>query len=140
MIQTNELRIGNYIHRLDLKGGVGYIDCEKRMIGIKNAPLISVKVAGVVSGKVIFGDGVQEAECLSPIPLTEEILLKCGFEDMGYGLYSLVNLFLNSNNDGFGIEISSNEDSFFKGVRITSLHQLQNLYFALTGEELEIQL
>lgn len=75
---------------------------------------------------------------ISPIPLTEELLLKCGFErNKTYKRY-----FYN------GISISKYEgekyfvfDGWrFRAIDIKYLHQLQNLYFILTGEELTINL
>lgn len=70
---------------------------------------------------------------ITPIPLTPEILEKAGFvnKDLGNLSYNL------AYGDGVCISIS------FNGTWIcylTYLHQLQNLYFALTGEELNISL
>ncbi len=94
----------------------------------------------------------------TPIPLTEEILLKCGFEK---------NECVSNFNDTFSIVSKSNsrravglhqpkqfentsiyfvmfrEDvgiDFSDLNEIEYLHELQNLYFALTGDELDIQL
>jgi hypothetical protein len=73
-------------------------------------------------------------EFIEPIPLTEEWLLKFGgrktiVED--YPIY-----FVNP----FDIEFYKNESvvliSGNTEVKIKYVHQLQNLYFALTGEEL----
>ena len=77
---------------------------------------------------------------LEPIELTEEILLKCGFEKREDGDY---NLFKYSEVD---IVICSDFSSWkcdginFSVNYIKYLHQLQNLYFALTNKELEINL
>lgn len=79
-----------------------------------------------------------------PIPLTPEILEKCGF-DCGFSGYK---------KDGFAFTIWHNgkegqdKDSFIIQDNVTQcelttikyLHQLQNLIFALTGTELEISL
>lgn len=89
-----------------------------------------------------------------PIPLTEEILLKAGFDmiqlteketthycnmrtNFGYPALKLNDYAL----------LKSNAQTptgylFLESLRIRCkyLHQLQNLYFALTGEELNIQL
>jgi hypothetical protein len=80
-----------------------------------------------------------------PIPLTPEILDKAGFRKINY-----------YEGNAFGLEISDShelvcnermfwlacDDSFYNEPldHIKYLHQLQNLYFALTGEELNIQL
>jgi len=86
-----------------------------------------------------------------PIPLTEEWLLKFGFEkivfdseETGYGIEYRLDI---NNNTTFVIE-----DDFSFGIEnkqlnthwleldfdiFTGIHQLQNLYFALTQKELE---
>lgn len=75
-----------------------------------------------------------------PIPLTHKILVQFGFT-----------CYLNPNNTGsviydlndFKIIEHKTEDFSLRDMhskRFTYLHQLQNLYFALTGEELEIKL
>lgn len=70
-----------------------------------------------------------------PIPLTEEILLKCGFEKHNKEFWFkdfFIGLIDNSFNlkEGIGVYVA---DVYY-------LHQLQNLYFALTNEELTVNL
>jgi hypothetical protein len=88
-----------------------------------------------------------------PIPLTEEWLLKLGFEKgetFDYGI-SLKHVPMFSKNNIF-ILLSENVYSYFvriydggtsedndKVAEIHFVHQLQNLYFALTGEELMVK-
>ena len=84
---------------------------------------------------------------LIPIQLTEEILLKCRFS-MKYGTdpqeQNALKIFNLENFEILKFEL----DKFFffstgKGLihtNIKYLHQLQNLYFALTSKELEINL
>ena len=70
---------------------------------------------------------------LNPIPLTEEWLLKFGFEkkigwdDLIYHVKNNVDLY----------EFLSGYEYY--DFHIKHVHQLQNLYFALTGEELKIK-
>ena len=76
-----------------------------------------------------------------PIVLTEDILLKCGFEfissQQGQTYY---------HKDGWIVLQSygkwhySPSLSNTVGKSIDYLHQLQDLYFALTGEELNVEL
>lgn len=82
---------------------------------------------------------------LLPIPLTEEILLKCGFENGKYykNLRIKANDYLHSIKFFRGKWIYSTDESdaaCYSLVELKYLHQLQNLYFALTGEELNIEL
>ena len=68
-----------------------------------------------------------------PIKLTEEWLLKFGFvkKEIGYSkLTEMEQCFLIS----FGKHTSVNGIKFNNEIK--TVHQLQNLYFALTGEEL----
>jgi hypothetical protein len=92
----------------------------------------------------LFGAYVVEWDKLYPIPLTEEWLADFGFIDK----------YKSCNNDwsiyGFTINQQSDEDDdgnkipqeqiFYYQYQydIKYVHQLQNLYFALTGKELTI--
>jgi hypothetical protein len=73
---------------------------------------------------------------LNPIPLTEEWLLKFGFveidtfDDHCYYLQKC-DLGLDRSFQPYGIGFIT---------ELKHVHQLQNLYFALTGEELKIEL
>jgi hypothetical protein len=74
------------------------------------------------------GEHIEYISLYDPIPLTEEWLLK-------FGLMSIkTELGLWNNGDAiyfnYGLE---------KSIQLKYVHQLQNLYFALTGEELEIK-
>ena len=96
-------------------------------------------------------------EEVTPIPLTDEILLKAGFESYT-SCYEKVyfdndekyNVFRVMFNDlGYWVileqkhGIDADGNITWIGLNMGTykyLHQLQNLYFALTGEELEIKL
>lgn len=122
MIQANGLRIGNYCYCQDdinVIYGItkeGFVQYEK--------------------DSNVYYCGIDE---LKPIELTEEILLKCGFEISTDKEHFFINYY------GFCL-VYDGKDYCLK-MRIDEpyvvcysryLHQLQNLYFALTGEELEI--
>jgi hypothetical protein len=89
---------------------------------------------------IINGWQIDEGVELFGVPLTEKILLKCGLERAKeYGIHSFWV------NKGWKIYYCA----FNKGARFIErgwiadmqyLHQLQNLYFALTGTELEVNL
>lgn len=78
-----------------------------------------------------------------PIPLTEEILLKCGFSNNGDGG---VELYLKPMILSYDLKtkkmylMAGQFAECTDTVPCEYLHQLQNLYFALTGEELTINL
>ena len=79
-----------------------------------------------------FGDG----EVVEPISLTEEILLKCGFKKINKIYFRKGALTIEV--QSFGHFRVSFDGKML--VNLKHLHQLQNLYFALTNEELNIEL
>jgi hypothetical protein len=92
-------------------------------------------------------DGDEDTE---PIPLTPEILDKCGFakyDKRNYPLYApITERYYRQNGvliaEGFSGSYSLRDD--IKGGSIYNcffkyLHELQNLHFAITGKELEIR-
>ena len=119
-MKGSELRIGNYYMFADYNG------------------IVARKVREIKSNE--FGligdyDGTNYEIC-KPIRLTEEWLLKFGF-------YKNDELFtIEWNEFSFSIFDFDNGkfaiNNSFNYVDINYVHQLQNLYFALTGEELII--
>lgn len=123
-MRSNEFRLGNLYHFEDVSGMV-----VERVDYIENNMV-----------------DVNPMDLIHPIPLTEEWLLKFGFEKSTFGSSTM----FFSNNDSFGyIEEQAyrcndnygyclnDEKMWF--LEIKYVHQLQNLFFALTGEELTIQ-
>lgn len=115
-----ELRIGNLVNHVSF--------------GISKVNAINEESISVwYDGKRYWDD----SRFIEPILLTEEILLKAGFvlqpwqhALQGFDVYKLDNLTFNKNHNKFWYKNSND----FKQPE--SLHQLQNLYFALTGKEL----
>jgi hypothetical protein len=114
MMTANELRIGNW---LQLETYIKY---------------------------QINGDGYNTVLDLTiPIPLTEEILLKCGFKN---GVMLMIdeteNVIYFDKYDKAFYTYSGLGEPYSYGFKsnIKHLHQLQNLYFALTNQELNIEL
>ena len=75
---------------------------------------------------------------IQPIPLTEEWLLQLGFvkdTDIDYRYYHI--------NGSLAYDLDDNciriDDTWEFGKRMF-VHEIQNLYFALTGQELELNL
>jgi hypothetical protein len=84
----------------------------------------------------------MESESVKPIPLTEEWLLKFGF-DKTLNQYKTVTSINkgNSENIPFIVLYLDNEfqyDDLRFRTNLKYVHQLQNLYFALTNEELKL--
>lgn len=80
---------------------------------------------------------------IKPIPLSEEVLLKCGFEDVT----SYKDFWLTIEDD-LRIEIAlRHSDRVYTSISdmgissdIKHLHQLQNLFYSITQTELEVSL
>lgn len=143
MIKANDLR------RNDL---VLFAPSGKRHHTIKPRPC---KVLEVHEEKVVVEDmGLKLSlfygtEDLQPIPLTPEILDKCGFMEVENDILPYWQWMGEDRNviewheDGSILIGKAGECSHGFNTdehRITSLHQLQNLYYALTGEELNVKL
>ena len=124
MIQANELRIGNWIT-------YKYEPIQVTMIG--QYGIQSKDKDSVTNAKFVTPD-------LKPIPLTAEILEQCGFKNtiLGgeyvYNERGIMKIYINS----IGLVSYKIGDIIFTTIHY--LHQLQNLYFALTGEELQVNL
>ena len=109
-----------------------------------------------VEGLSTWDDIIQNSNCaerplnqFEPIELTEEWLLKFGFKIADHKEYNLFlskdyprnYLNIHTNTDGeqkITVFCSDEDESSFMLENIKHVHQLQNLYFALTNEELKI--
>ena len=88
---------------------------------------------------------VHDNTYFKPIPLTEEWLLKFGFENLGeikevsnrYVLFNVIDGTSNFELYEYGNEYDACiDDNSIYIHELKYVHQLQNLYFALTGKEL----
>ncbi len=120
-MKANELRIGNWVSYIGNKA------CVVTRVGYEPSGIyISAKNNATVFYNV--------SDAFNPIPLTPEILEKAGFEKGSYKsmFYPI---------GAFNLVVSA-DWAMYNGVKFTCqyLHQLQNLVYCLTGEELNIQL
>lgn len=138
-MKANELRIGNWVN--DVKGG-GY-----NVPGFQRVRKIDEK--GVNHWQDMGASGYAKFEDIEPIPLTPEILVKAGFKRWHDGTHRkqideyIVFHVEEDGCYGFWSDSKENEADFTlrsQDNHIEYLHQLQNLFFALTGQELEIEL
>jgi len=126
-MKAKELRLGNLI----------YVKYD----GIN--PQTKIRKVSLATISEVTRDGNDIS--YKPIPLTEEWLVKFGF----YGKYKSVNTQWSLG--GFSIQQESNVDEEHNTIPteqrfhynwdfvVEYVHSLQNLYFALTGEELAIK-
>lgn len=123
-MKANELRIGNWVSFFNMIEKERYIQV--------NARFFASLAGGRMASEMRFDEELNGY--YHPISLTSEILKKCGFVDRKLGNFYFLE---NGNLTIEGYEHDYN--GLFIG-NIESMHQLQNLYFALTGTELEINL
>lgn len=147
-MKSNELRIGNYVlieneQHEHVKGAFMRVQgIEKIHMSQKEKEWFSDSDSSIsvicTSGDWVCNSFNQYNQFIKPIELTEEILLKCGFvkdEFDNWENETRLGLYKPEEFDGY---LSIWGDSTVGECNY--LHQLQNLYFALTGEELKINL
>lgn len=106
---TNELRLGNII-------GQGVID-------------------GIFAANVFIYGKPYLFDELEPIKLTEEFLFKFGFRKQMGCMFTNKITIRNSIKDKYELRVSDGLDFMI----VKHVHQLQNIYFSLTGEELTLK-
>ena len=130
-MKANEFRIGNLIETPMGNKEIGGV-CETE------APYIRLKDERYI--------GYRLRDC-NPIRLTENILLKCGFvaktktDDFykdGIAIASSYMTCRTEERSGFYLNLGNGNCPL--NISINHVHELQNLYFALTGEELKVEL
>ena len=130
-MKPEELRVGNWVqYKQGFKKGEGY--CQVELIHDKHFDCRHKLLGFTPNGEY------------KPIPLTPEILEKCGFDNVGLVAYSIKisdYSMLVGNKTGFELVSRVNDKiNVVPVLEMPHLHQLQNLYYALTGEELTIEL
>jgi len=120
-MEAKELRIGNYVN----------FEFHKDCGGVKGVEVF-------ISDLEIILHNSSKSKYYTPIPLTEEWLLRFGFEKeivfeaIRFNLFGKVIVTIHKLGT---INFSLFNNSF--SVKLKHVHQLQNLYFALTNEELK---
>jgi len=118
-MKTSELRLGNLVQYRGVTAKVSHIEksffyCESELIYFTR-------------------DGERG---VAPIPLTEGWLLKFGFEKQSKRFYTLNNWVVEYREGTKLFNFVADEPI---DIIVKYVHQLQNLYFALTGEELTLE-
>ena len=133
MVKSNEFRLGNYLmHKTGVR--ILTVPCSFQHFGLMEKD----------GGKDLF-----------PVVLSPTVLEKCGFaENKKYALlpesreFVLVLPVMGSGETEIRAYVKANKECFGRAMmnnlplsnNFYHLHQLQNLYFSLTGKELEVKL
>ena len=130
-MKVNELRIENYVN---IEGDV-------------------VKVKEIYEKSIYYANGEYESyateDFIHPIELTEEVLVKIGFKkNTIYGSVieyfpiddNLASIFCTKEKQNIRIQVVRKNTSETIAKYIKYLHELQNIYYCLTNEELEVEL
>lgn len=136
LIDIKELRIGNL---LSYDNKVVYITSLSMDIDDEYEDQIGFCNVGESSNEK-GGWNRSLVDKLAPIPITPELLGRCGFKKLNAGWIN------DSGSLTFYVK-SQDANGYYKmaygtrnyNARFLFVHQLQNLYFALTGEELTIK-
>lgn len=120
MIKASDLRIGNLVYPFD------DIQLVEYKTILSDAISVSVK-------------DFENTEHLYPIPLTEEWLVRMGFEKDGYNYWAHSDKYFELRDKAPNYCFCVNCGEYDCSEDIQYVHQLQNLYFALTGTELTIK-
>ena len=131
-MKANELRIGNFV----ATEGIDFVEVSK----------IDADFGICYKIPQEFGQFYPYKE-VEPIPLTEEWLKKFGFIESGWKdgkpicfFFGIDEKFYFDWDEGvFDCGVGTYVESDLKMPHIKYVHQLQNLYFAITGEELTIK-
>ena len=131
MINCRELRIGNLLKYSGLiTSGISEVECINRHSDLFRDNSIRLK------------SGAHEGEC-SPIPLTPDVFEACDFtfhhNDCGNGVLCIKDIHVGTEFQYkiYPKELGSAEEPT-GALKLKYLHQLQNLIFAITGEELSV--
>lgn len=158
-MDAKELRLGNYVRINNREFHPTVSNDIMMVVGIKyNSskyfPSSRNDVSMLNQDKYDFIQYCQMEEFIDPIPISEDVLLKLGFENWGsgkhykgiaeYTRFVLHNVIDGTSNfevhkeidtDDYIISCDDNERINF-GINIRYVHQLQNFFFSICGYDL----
>ena len=132
MINPSELRVGNRV-----------LDSSKTEITIESITDTGINLEQVPSHSIISSGNNLEPEYefkhLAPIPITEDCLVKAGFEKESHGYFWLSDdIALKLEVDLWLFYVNDKQHDHITWVKdIEDWHHLQNLVYFLTGKELD---
>lgn len=130
-MNANEFRIGNYVYGIEK----GFQETAMEISSLHSDDTFRLKIGN-------SSIGCYSCKRIKPVRLSIEWLIKFGFEKHGEWFIlddskMPANMSINISLIHKKTIIGSNEGYEIQNIKY--VHQLQNLYFALTGEELKIK-
>jgi len=125
-MKAEDLRIGNWVEIKDQE-----VKTYAQVEGIGNLQHVAGQLWSI--------------EELEPIPLTEEWLDRFGFDEHWFKQYEFTNWGIKVRKDPYAISetkwivFHGFANQFSELVSLKHVHQLQNLFYCLSGEELTIK-
>jgi len=140
-MKSTELRLGNWVYAINRRGGIHIPEnapLKVLQVGVFNSEVLPIDINPASVTEWIVVSNVD----ISPIPLTEQILVEFGFEwsiyhqayhlhSDGVDFYDIVACYPN------GYQFSTFRKRELIGKPFVYVHTLQNLFFAISGTELE---
>jgi len=130
-MKASELRIGNFVeyNGMTLRVSEIYSPKPRQPKEFSDVECVELHCDGFIAATI---------HEINPIELTEEILVKCGFKTTSWDNHSTFwNMFCSD-----GSMVISLEHKYIAvgdltlDIEVKYLHQLQNLFYAITGKEL----
>ena len=131
-MDVKELIIGNYVK---------YNGSVVSVYAISNPTPSKDKHFNNKARVTLWCNGLMDATIdeIEPIPITEELVLKNGFEQCGY-MFKTLFMEMYEVENGWHLHIDNERFETALSITTKYVHQLQNAYYLLTGKELEIKL
>jgi hypothetical protein len=131
MLKNNDFRIGNFTYGIEQKP-----QAIRRVTSINEDNVYLIRIDG------LHGDLGYTYDNINPIKLTEEWLIRLGVNEVKSQEVLRINYvkyYKTDNKFDYCLCYYFDDDGYVDNVfkEIKYVHELQNLYFALTGSELQ---
>lgn len=132
---VSDVRVGNWVKCKTTEGLKFGKICDILDLGYFAAKCNGVEYRGK------FDKPGIDIECVEPIELTDELLKKCGYKKVDKYTF-LKDGFISIHKDSITqvYHLYDSWEDIIIGREIKGLHHLQNLFYMLNGEELNIEL
>lgn len=149
MIKAQELRVGSLFYSIDRTGEVHLpVELPYKVAEYYLGAVRGYRLDEIITGEVTLK--LFKISDISPIPLTEEWLERFGFEKREGSVGDSFYIGINPVTKDWMFDIvwlknmmdySYEDFPFYRNghFRIQYVHTLQNLFFSLTGQELELK-